>query len=84
MNCKEIERAGIMKRVSNKEITQQEAALLLGVSERQVKRLAKRFREEGEAGLVSRRIGKGNRGFKESVKRQALDLTKLQYADTMS
>ncbi len=81
MNSKERVRAGVMKRVSEKEITQQVAAELLEISERQVKRLAKRFREEGEAGLVSRKIGKGNRGFKENFKRKVLDLIKLEYPD---
>lgn len=81
MNCKEIERAGIMKRVMDKEITQQDASLQLNITIRQVKRLSKRFRDEGEAGLVSKRIGKGNRKFKESVKQNALDLIKLHYFD---
>ena len=41
-----------------KQISQLEAAELMGVSERTFRRWTRRFEEEGEAGLVDRRLGK--------------------------
>jgi hypothetical protein len=41
-----------------KQISQLEAAELIGVSERTFRRWTRRFEEEGEAGLVDRRLGK--------------------------
>ena len=42
------------------ELNQLEAAELLGVSERTFRRWCRRFEEEGEAGLLDRRIGKAS------------------------
>ena len=40
------------------ELNQEEAAELLGVSERTFRRWTRRYEEEGEAGLIDRRLGK--------------------------
>ena len=42
------------------ELSQEEAAELLGVSERTFRRWTRRYEEEGEAGLVDRRLGKAS------------------------
>ena len=42
------------------ELSQLEAAELLGMSERTFRRWSRRFEEEGEAGLVDRRLGKAS------------------------
>ena len=42
------------------ELNQEEAAELLGVSERTFRRWTRRYEEEGEAGLVDRRLGKAS------------------------
>lgn len=80
MSCKEIERVGIVKRILAKELTQAEASEQLHISIRQVKRLVRSFRKEGEQGLVSKRKG-GNRRFSEELKATAIDLIKANYAD---
>src|ERR1700681_3541230 len=41
-------------------LTQLEAAELLGVGERSFRRWCRRYEEEGEAGLLDRRIGKAS------------------------
>ena len=41
-----------------RELSMQEAGTLLGMSERQFRRYRERFEEEGEAGLIDRRLGK--------------------------
>jgi transposase len=48
----------VLSRWESKQISQFEAAELMGVSERTFRRWARRFEEEGEAGLVDRRLGK--------------------------
>jgi transposase len=42
------------------ELNQEEAAELLGVSERRFRRWTRRYEEEGEAGLADRRLGKAS------------------------
>jgi hypothetical protein len=51
MSCKELRRAGVLARVKSGELTLVDAAVLMGVSYRQSKRLAKRYREGGTQGL---------------------------------
>ena len=58
MSRKEVDRAGGIRLVVEKQLQQKEAAGQLGLSVRQVKRLVQRYRAEGPAGLVSRRRGK--------------------------
>ena len=58
MSAKEMNRLEAMQRVAEKRMSQKAAAKNLGLSERQVKRLWKRYREKGAEGLASRRRGK--------------------------
>jgi transposase len=48
----------VLHRWESGELNQEEAAELLGVSERTFRRWTRRYEEEGEAGLVDRRLGK--------------------------
>ena len=65
-----------------KRLTQKEAAEILGVSERQVKRLWKRYREKGASGLVSRRRGKpSNHRMTAETGQAVIDLLHSCYAD---
>ena len=48
----------ILNRWESAELSQEEAAELLGVSERTFRRWTRRYEEDGEAGLVDRRLGK--------------------------
>src|SRR6202521_5154556 len=54
----------ILDRWESAELNQEEAGELLGVTERTFRRWTRRYEEEGEAGLVDRRLGKasGKRG----------------------
>ena len=59
-----------------------EAARRLGLSERQVKRLARRYRERGAAGLVSGRRGRrSNNAFDEAFREAVMDLVRTRYRD---
>jgi transposase len=57
MSSKESARKTEVERVIDHRITQKEAASKLGVSERQFRRILQRYRQEGDAGLVSRKRG---------------------------
>ena len=50
----------ILRRWELAELNQEEAAELLGVSERTFRRWTRRYEEEGEAGLSDRRLGKAS------------------------
>jgi transposase len=80
MSAKEISRLEVMQRVSKKHMSQKEASRILDVSVRQIKRLGRRYREQGAAGLVSKHRGrKANNRLSEEVKRKALSLLKTKY-----
>jgi transposase len=50
----------VLNRWESAELNQAEAAELLGVTERTFRRWTRRYEEEGEAGLVDRRLGKAS------------------------
>ena len=82
MSKQEITRLEVMQRLKDKRWTQKEAARMLGISPRQVKRLWRAYRKEGAEGLVSRRRGKASNNHLDGmVVQQALDLIKEKYAD---
>ena len=80
MSPKEVSRLEVIQRVKEKRLKQKEAAEMLDVSIRQVKRMSRAYREKGAAGLVSKRRGKPSHNqLAEKVKRKALDLLKGKY-----
>jgi len=82
MSNKEITRLEAMQRIKDKRLTQKEAAGMLGLSVRQVKRLYSAYRQRGAKGLVSQRRGKpSNNRLDVGVLQQALDLIQEKYAD---
>ena len=50
----------LLNRWESAELNQEEAAELLGVSERTFRRWTRRYEDEGEAGLIDRRLGKAS------------------------
>ena len=58
MSEKELQRVGVLQKLEEKRMRQSEAARLLALSVWQVKRLLKRYRTQGAAGLVSKRLGR--------------------------
>ena len=80
MSQKEVKRLEVIQRVKEKRLDQREAAGMLGVSIRQVKRLLRAYREKGAAGLISKRRGKpSNYQLAERVKGKVLDLLVGKY-----
>lgn len=58
MSTEEVRRLRVMNKVLDRQLSQAKAGELLSISERQVRRLVKRVREEGAKGLVHRNRGK--------------------------
>ena len=78
----EITRLEAMQRIKDKRLTQKEAAGMLGLSERQVKRLYRAYKARGAKGLISARRGKpSNNQLGADIAQQALDLIKEKYED---
>ena len=69
MSKKERDRLDVMARVKRKQLTVVEASAMLGLSERQARRVWKRFGAEGAAGLVHGLRGRAsNRRFPEEFR----------------
>jgi hypothetical protein len=82
MSQKERDVLKVMSLVLKGQRTQVEAARLLGISSRQIRRLLKRLREHGDAGVVHRLRGQpSNRCFDPAIKQQALQIYRQEYGD---
>ena len=82
MTIAEADRAAVVLAVVEKRLAQREAAARLGLSVRQVKRLAKRYRERGAAGMASGHRGRRpNNALDEAVRRAAMSLVGERYPD---
>jgi transposase len=80
MSSKEISRLEVIQKLAGKQMCQQEASVILGVSIRQVKRLVQSYRKQGAAGLISKKRGqKSNNQLPEENRRKALDALKSKY-----
>ena len=80
MSEEEVRRAGVLKRVKAGELTQVEAAEMLGCSYRQVKRLYGRYRSGGAKALVHRSTGKpSNRARPAEERKRILTLVRTHY-----
>jgi len=80
MSTKELNRLEIMQKLKEKRMRQKEAARLLGLSVRQVKRLLQSYRQVGAQGLVSKRRGQpSNNRLSEETCQKALSLLQGKY-----
>ena len=82
MSQKERDRLKVMAQVKAKKMAQQEAAEILRLSVRQVRRLLRRYEKGGDAGLVHQLRGRrSNRRMEPSVRDQAVALISAHYGD---
>ena len=80
MSKRELGRVEVLARVKRRELRVVDAAALMRVGYRQAKRLWKRYREEGAAGLKHRSAGRrSNRAYAESFRRKVLGLVREKY-----
>jgi len=81
MSQNELKRLHVIRKAIEKRIKQHEAAALLEVSPRQIRRLVKRVKEESDKGIIHRSRGKRSHHVLQDVLRQkALSLCKSIYA----
>ena len=82
MSGKELRRVHVIRQVVEQTLTQVEAATLLGLTDRQIRRLVRRVKQEGERGLVHRGRGRpSNRRIPEAGKTKMLRLYERHYGD---
>jgi len=80
MTRQEIQRYQIIRKVLDRQINQQEASEVLRLSDRQIRRIVKRVKTEGESGVVHRSRGRvGNRSIKVLFKEKILRLYRTSY-----
>jgi len=82
MSKKELKRLKILEQIEKRKLTVKEATESLGISERQTYRILKRYREEGDQGLVHRSRGKlSNRGYPDELKEKVIRIYRKSYKD---
>ena len=81
MNAKELKRWAVMRRVRDEALSRREAATVLGLSDRQIKRMYQRFRRRGAKGLVHGNVGRpSNHAHPEAVRRRAMALIRAHFS----
>jgi hypothetical protein len=82
MSKRELNRIDILARLESGRLTPGTAAALLQVSERQVYRLRRRFRDGGPAGIADRRRGRpSNNRLPDALRQHAVALVHEHHAD---
>ena len=80
MGQKEVKRAQVLDRLNEGKISQPQASKQVGITPRQVRRLANRYQQKGVAGLVSKRCGSAsNRRLDETLRATAIELIGTHY-----
>lgn len=81
MRQKDLKMLHVIRKVIDGTLRQKEAAKLLALSDRQIRRLVKRIKLEGDAGIVHRSRDKpSNRKLSPCLKEKIIDLYKTRYA----
>lgn len=82
MSIKETERITVMEHLIAKRIKQKHAAYQLNLSVRQIRRLKKKYKTYGAAGMVHLSRGqRSNRAIEQKEKDKAIELVKQYYPD---
>jgi transposase len=82
MSRKEIKRYQVIRKVLEQQVNQQEASEYLGITDRQVRRIVKRVKDQGEQGVIHKLRGRvGNRKSESSFKQKVLELYQKNYWD---
>jgi len=82
MSYEELDRVGVIERVIEKRLTQREAARMLGLTSRQVRRLRRAYEQDGARALASKHRGRpSNRRLPAKLRREALATVRSRYED---
>lgn len=83
MSTKELKRWVVMRRIRDRTLSRGEAAALLGLSYRQVKRIFRRFRMRGQKGLIHGNVGqRSNHAHTAAIRAQAVALITAHFSGT--
>lgn len=81
MSRKEVQRYQIIRKILERVMNQQEGAEYLRLSDRQVRRIVRRVRAEGESGVIHKLRGRaGCRRIKAKIRERILGIYRRQYA----
>lgn len=82
MSQKERKRIKVLEEKIRGHITVREASAILGISQRQIYRLLKNYKTEGDRGIIHRLRGKAsNRGYPEQLRKKVLEIYWKRYRD---
>jgi len=82
MSYKELDRVSVIERVVERRLCQREAATILGLTTRQVRRLRQAYVRDGPTGLASKHRGRpSNRQLPSALRDQALAIVRSRYED---
>ena len=82
MSQKELSRLHIVRKVLDKEIKQTDAAEIIGLSDRQIRRIIKNVRKRGDTGIAHASRGKASgRAIAKEIKEKAIELYRQKYWD---
>jgi transposase len=81
MSKRELRRVGVLARVASEELKLVDAAKILSLSYRQVKRIWRRYEKEGAEGLKHRGAGRGsNRAKRKKFRARVMRLLRKKYS----
>jgi len=82
MRLRELKRLKVVQLAVDKQVTQRAVASMLGLSERQIRRLVRSVRESGEVGIIHKGRGcPSNRRMPDEVREKAIMLYRGKYHD---
>ncbi len=82
MSYEELDRVSVIERVIEKRLTQLEAAQILGLTSRQVRRLRRAYERDGPVGLASKHRGRpSHRRLRPELAHEALAIVRSRYED---
>jgi hypothetical protein len=82
MSSRDLKRLRVVHKALNRQITQKMAASMIGVSERQLRRILRSVREEGDGGVIHKGRGRpSNRRISARIKAKVLKLYRTNYVD---
>lgn len=82
MSLAEMKRLKLIESAIDEQITQKTVSIILGICERQVRRLVKAVRAEGAKGIINHSRGRpSNRRLSDKIKDRVIKLYKTRYPD---
>ncbi len=82
LSYEELDRVSVIERVIERRLTQCEAAKMLGLTSRQVRRLRRTYQRAGPGGLASKHRGRpSNRRLSTELRQEALATVRSRYED---